>query len=308
MSVLVWGALGGCGAPGPSEQPSASGQPQVQPKKEAASAPSPAVSTQRVSDRPGNTKGKVFVVEYHHIEDRKGDMFRTPDDFRADLERYYKDGFRPVNVSDYLDDKMPVPPGASPMVFTFDDSIESQYKILPDGKVDPNCAIGIWQEFAAKHPDFPVRATFFVLPDVMWGQKKLVAQKVETLHSLGCELANHTVTHPKLKRLSDEKVEWEFGKAAEDLEKLGEKGPYSLAFPYGISPRNKSLVPSFDFDGRHFENKAAFLVGAEPAPSPEDPKLNKYRIPRIQAVAGPSGTEDWLKQFEAGKIKVYVKP
>jgi len=268
----------------------------------------PVVSTERVTNRPANTKGKVLIAEYHHISNGKGDMYRSPKEFRQDLERLHKMGFRPLTVSQYLEDKMPLPPGASPVVFTFDDSNPSQFQLRPDGSVDPNCAIGIWQDFAKSHPDFPIRATFYVLPDVMWGQPQMVEKKVAMLREMGCELGNHTVTHPQLKRLSDEKVKFEIGSATERLEKFGEKLPVSLALPFGISPKNKSLLKGFDYNGKRVTLSAVMLVGADPAPAPTDPKLNRMAIPRIQAYNGPMSLDHWLKQVEKGAVKVYVQP
>src|SRR5476649_795852 len=63
----------------------------------------------RITDRIANTKGKVFIVEYHHIRNGRGNMFRTVKQFRLDLETYYKFGFRPVLASEYLAGKMPLP-------------------------------------------------------------------------------------------------------------------------------------------------------------------------------------------------------
>lgn len=271
--------------------------PEVTPK------PVPAA---RVTERPANPAGQVFVVEYHHVAEGKGDMFRTPADFRKDLERLYKLGFRPCTVTDYLENKFPNPPGSSPAVFTFDDSNPSQLQLLEDGTVDPNCAVGIWMEFAKTHPDFPVRATFYVLPDVMFGQPKLKAQKIAKLKELGCELGSHTVSHPILKRLSDEKVKEELAGAIDDLEKLGTPSPVSIALPFGVSPKNKALLQSFTHKGKTYEMKAAFLVGANPAPAPTSEKLNRYRIPRIQAYNGPYGLPYWLDKFEKGEVKVLV--
>jgi hypothetical protein len=262
----------------------------------------------RVTRRRANTSGAVLILEYHHVKKGKGDMFRLPEQFAADLERLYNMGFRPVTVSEYLADKMELPPGASPVVMTFDDSNPSQFQLKENGQPDPSCAIGIWQAFAEKHPDFPIRATFYVLPDVMWGQPKLVQKKVELLRSWGCELGSHTVTHPQLKRLSDEQVKKELAGAIDALERLGERGPVSLALPFGISPKNKALLKGFAFGGKSYQMKAAMLVGAEPAPAPGSPNLNPYRIPRIQAYPGESGSDHWLKQVEKGAVKVYVAP
>ena len=76
--------------------------------------------------------------------------------FKQDLQLLYEKGFRPVTMSEYLDNKIDIAPGASPVVITFDDSDPSQFTLLPDGRPSANCAIGIWHAFAQKYPDFPI--------------------------------------------------------------------------------------------------------------------------------------------------------
>jgi peptidoglycan/xylan/chitin deacetylase (PgdA/CDA1 family) len=262
----------------------------------------------RVSDRPANEAGAVLILEYHHVKSGKGDMFRTPAQFKADLERLYEMGFRPVTVSEYLANDMDLAPGASPVVMTFDDSNPSQFQLKDDGTVDPASAVGIWSEFAQEHPDFPVKGTFYVLPDVMWGQPKHLDKKLELLRGWGSELGSHTTTHPQLRKLTDEQVKKELATSIDALEKLGEKSPVSLALPFGISPKNKDLLKGFSYGGKTYSMKAAMLVGANPAPAPTDEKLNRYRIPRIQAYPGDSGSDYWLKQVAKGNVKVYVAP
>jgi len=269
------------------------------------SAPTP--SSQPVTNRPANPNGAVFIVEYHHIRKGRGDMFRTPEEFRADLQRLYDLGFRPCTVSDYLDGKFPIPPGASPAVSTFDDSNPSQLQMAKDGSVDPNCAIGVWMDFAKTHPDFPVRATFYVLPDVLWAQPALRERKIALLKELGCELGVHTVTHPILRKLSDDKVKEELAIANDRLEAFGTSMPPSVALPFGVSPKNRELLKGFSFKGKPYRFKAALLVGANPALSPSDPHLNRYRIPRIQAYGGPYGLDYWLDHLKKGAVRLYVQ-
>lgn len=248
----------------------------------------------------------VFVLMYHHLGATKSPWFRTPEQFRGDLERLDKMGFRPETVTDFLNGSKQLPAGATPAVFTFDDSNADQVKLNPDGTLAKDCFLGIWQEFAASHPEFPIRATFFVLPDVMWGQPSMVSAKVALLNKLGCELGNHTMTHPILKKLSDDKVKWEIGEAQERLEKLGVAMPCSLALPFGVSPKNRSLLGGFEFDGQHIAPKAVFLVGSNPAPAPGNPKFNRLRIPRIRASEGDLCLTYWLDQAAKGRVKLYV--
>ena len=260
----------------------------------------------RVTDRPSNPDGAVFVVEYHHLGDSKDSMFRSADKFRADLQRYDRMGFRPVTVSEYLRNQMQLAPGASPLVVTFDDANPDQVKLLPDGKLAPDCFLGIWQEFARTHPEFPIRATFFVLP-TMWGQHSLLDKKLSLLKSLGCELGNHTITHPILRKLPDAKVKWEVGEAELRLAKLGVPIPAPLALPFGSSPKNKDLLRGFDYEGTHIAPPGVFLVGAGPARVTTSKKFDHLRIPRIQAYDGPFGIKFWLDEVQKGKVKLYVQ-
>ncbi len=267
----------------------------------------PRAALKRVSDRPANTQGTVFVPEYHHIEVGKGPYFRSPEQFRADLQHYYDLGFRPVLASEYLSNTMTLPPGASPIVLTFDDALPSQLQLGANGEPTSDCAVGMWQDFAKTHPDFPVHATFFVLP-ALWCKGPVDPRKVKLVQSLGSEIANHTMTHPHLSHLTDAQVQWQLGTANDRLDALGQPGPHPLALPYGISPKNRGLLKGFDWKGKHVSFSGVFLVGANPAPSPENRKFNPYRVPRIIACPGPYGIDFWLEQLQHGKVKPYVAP
>jgi peptidoglycan/xylan/chitin deacetylase (PgdA/CDA1 family) len=248
----------------------------------------------------------TFVGEWHHIAVGKTTMHRSPTEFRSDLERLYKAGFRPVTAHDWLAGKMDLAKGASPVVMTFDDANPDQFKLLDDGSVDPNCGVGIWLDFAKTHPDFPVKGTFYVLP-TMWGQPKWVSKKLEMLHGWGSEIGNHTITHVPLRHQTDERVKQEVGDAALALEKLGEKGPFSLAYPLGSTPKNLAMLKEFDWKGQKIVTTAGFLVGANPSPDPSSPKFDPYRIPRIQATKGVCGLDYWFDELKKGHVKLYVE-
>ena len=198
---------------------------------------------------------------------------------RRELLRY---GLSPVLAIEYLANKMPLPPGASPIVMTFDDSNPTQFKFMPDGTIDPNCAIGLWQAFAKDHPDFPVHGTFFILPDHLWGPKREGAKKVKMLLAMGSEIANHTIHHPFLGKLSDAKVEWELATATEQLEKLGEPAPHSMALPYGVWPRHRFMLSGFEWKGKHISFTGVFMAGGGPAYSPNSPKFKRLHVPRMR--------------------------
>lgn len=257
--------------------------------------------------RKPNHHGVVFVGEWHHIEPGKGPMFRTAGQFTADLARLDKMGFRPVTARDWLAGKMHLPKGTSPVVMTFDDSHHDQLRLLKNGQVDPRCGVGVWQAFAKIHPEFPVRATFFVLPPVLWGQPEWNGRKLKLLRAWGCEVANHTMNHPDLRRVSDARVQREIGGCALALEKLGEKGPFTFAYPYGSTPRRRKFLSGFTYKKHRVVVSAAFIAGAGPSPMPGAKGFSRYLIPRIQPVSGENGLAWWLDRVAKGKVKPYVE-
>lgn len=288
--------IAGCGA---SNTKSTGGPPAQPPPPKQESRPA------RVSDRPAYSQGDVLIVEYHKIAAEEARWDRSRKRFRADLERMYAMGFRPVTVGEYLDGKMPLPPGASPIVFTFDDSHPSQFRLLDDGSIDPDCAVGIWRAFAEKHPDFPVRATFYILPPTPWGQPKHLAAKFALLKEWGCELGSHTVTHTSLKKLDDEGVKRELAGAIEFIESAGFRCR-TIALPYGISPKDERLLRGFEYQGKRYAMEGALLVGANPARSFTASARDPFRLPRIQGIEGDMGITYWLDQVERGQVKPFV--
>ena len=257
--------------------------------------------------RPANHKGVVLVGEWHHIERGKGPMFRTPKEFVADLDRLNRLGFRPVTARAWLTGKMNLPKGASPVIITFDDSHHDQFRLLKDGSVDPKCAVGLWLGYAKKHPEFPLRATFFAVSTMMWAQPKWVGRKLKLLRGWGSEVANHTVNHPDLHRFGASRVKAEIGGCTLAFEKLGVAGPYTFAYPYGSLPRDMGLMRGFTYKKQRITLLGAFLAGSKPSPMPGTKGFSRYAIPRVLASDEQGGLNDWLDRIEKGKVKPYVQ-
>lgn len=259
----------------------------------------------RLTGRPGDTDGGIPVLMYHKFASRETRYDRAFGQFRHDLQRLYDMGFRPITMSEYLSDHIDVPPGASPVVITFDDSNPTQFKLRPDGTPDPDCAYGIWQEFARLHPDFPVKATWYVLPTVMWGQRSLRGKKVEMLRDDGSELACHTWDHPVLRRLSDRQVKTEIAKSLDFLRGYGFDHP-SFAYPYGIYPRHMGILDGFRQNDRDYTLTGAVTCDTDIAPAPTSDDFRPFKIPRIEAVGHQ--LDAWLDRIEKKKIDVFVAP
>lgn len=260
-----------------------------------------------------NEAGVVPVLMYHAIDtkghgkykpDQVDSNVRSPEGFRKELQMMYDANYRPVTLKEFLDNKIDLPIGKSPVILTFDDSRKTQFNYLPDGSVDPDCAIGILQEFNRQHPDWAVKATFFVQPvpvtRAFFGQPEFSERKLQELVKMGCEVENHTLTHPRLRVLSDERVQKEIAGCEAEIHKaLPDYKVDSLALPYGIWPRNRKLASDGEANGIKYHNRAVLVVGFHPSKASIAKEFKPGHIPRIQAAgSGLNTSADWLVRIK----------
>lgn len=289
----------GCAASGPApSKPVALHKPAPVEKK---------VVKARVTNRKANPMGTVLILEYHIFGPKESRYVRSFANFRKDLEKLYDQGYRPVTMSEYLNDRMDLAPGASPVILSFDDSHISEFKMKPDGTIDPNCAVAVWKKFADEHPDFPVKGSWYILPPYPWHQKASYKRKIQMLKEWGSDFGSHSWSHPNFGKLSDDAVREQLGKSFQWLHDEGINSGV-LCLPYGIKPKNKALMKGYEYNGKKYPLAATLMCGSQPARAPKDPKLNVHRIPRVQVVELDYGMNYWLKLTQKGFVKPYVAP
>ncbi len=262
---------------------------------------------------PRNTAGKIPVLEYHVIGGEKNSLYtRTVASFKADLEDVYKRGYRPITIAQMLDKNFAdVPDGMSPVVFVFDDASPEQFSYVEGANgqltVDPNSAIGIWIDFAKKHPDWKNRGTFCMLNGGEAGhnffgdapnrkykgnqKKEWRFQKVKWLADQGFELCDHTLWHAKLSQYPDNVVQEQIARNLMGIDSAvsGYK-VRTMALPYGLWPKNRPLAWQGSWtdpkSGKTINYKfdAVLEVAGGPAKSPYDPAFNPHSINRIEAI------------------------
>ena len=256
-----------------------------------------------------NEAGSFPILEYHDIKAGRNRLCRAPDAFRRDLARLYAENYRPISLRQYLDNKIDVPAGMTPVVLTFDDARDSQFHYLSDGRLDPDCAVGIMQEFARTHPDFPIRATFFALTEWGFGQKKLLPQKLLALQAMGCDLQNHTFNHNYFGRMTDAAIMREIAQGKASIERIAPRANVDmLALPGGQHPRSKNnlILADGTSGGVRYHNRAVFDAWGGPAPSPVSVKFNALRIPRIEPIEDSDGLTHWLDYLKAHPTRRYI--
>ena len=251
-----------------------------------------------------NELGQVPIMMYHGIHNMqnsdtkytggnvdKDGYNRTTEAFRNDLEFYYQNNYRMIRLIDYVNGEIDVELGKSPIILTFDDGKENNFKVLgeKDGEleIDPNCAVGVLEEFKKKYPDYNVTATFFINGGI-FEQEEYNEKILKWLVNHGYDVGNHTMTHPDFTKIDGDRTLKEVGGLYKILESIipGKYVPI-IAMPFG-SPYKKSH-PNFDimlhgtYEGTTYETKSMLRVGWEGELSPFDKEFDPTFLKRIRA-------------------------
>lgn len=281
----------------------------------------PPLPPARLAALHADETGRIPILMYHGIG---GPAFRgvrydkeglniAPETFRKQLALMYAAHWYPMNMHDVLTARADVPAGRTPVVLTFDDARGSQFHYLTDGTLDPNCAVGILKSFHRKHPDWPLRATFYVLPKSAWNpapfwQPGKETQKLRALVADGFEVANHSTTHRMMTHLSGTELTWEM---AECQRYVRERAPGAtmdtMALPGGAAPKDHALWNTL-LRGRLnqtvYRNRCILMAWGGPSRSWADKKFDPDRVARIGT--GPSWVERAIKALSTHRIPPYV--
>jgi peptidoglycan/xylan/chitin deacetylase (PgdA/CDA1 family) len=258
-----------------------------------------------------NELGDVPVLMYHRIVATPTTVYdRTPQDFRAELERLAGEGYVPITASQLTAGDIDIPAGTHPVVLTFDDADPSQFALTAGGEPAEGTAVAIMRDVARRHPRFPAKATFFVNADPFGDPGGL--RTLPWLHANGMEIGNHTATHANLGESTPDQVRREIldldlavRRAAPGVE------PVTIALPFGAQPEPADLALHGTAGAAGYRYRGAFLVGANPAPSPYSAGFEPAGIPRIRS-QGPAGDEAehcstvWLDKLAAAPRERYT--
>ncbi len=254
-----------------------------------------------------------MILEYHQIAKPEARWARTPANFRRDLERLWERGYRLVALTDLLDGTIALPKGTSPVVLTFDDSSPGQFRYLElNGRltIDPDSAVGILEAFSRLHPEFGLKATFYVLPGAaqphrLFGQPEHEGRKLQYLVGRGFEIGNHTLWHANLAKYPEATVRKQLAQAQEWIRRLVPGYRLrTLALPMGAYPKELAWAIRGNVGGVTYQHDAILMVAGGAAPSPFSRRFDPYRLPRIQALE--SELHYWLRYFDRQSDERFV--
>lgn len=252
-----------------------------------------------------NELGRVPIMMYHGIQDLNNDdtkytggnidsdgYQRTREAFINDLEFYYNSSYRMIRLADYIDGKIDVEIGKSPIVLTFDDGLANNIKVLgldSNGEIiiDPNSAVGILESFKKKYPDYNVTATFFINAS-LFNQDEYNEKILNWLIEHGYDIGNHTYSHVNFKSINTYETEQEVGSMYQILDKyIKDKYVNIVALPFGSPGSNMhanfSHILSGSYNDKSYKTDACLRVGWEADYSPFSKNFDKQFIKRIRA-------------------------
>lgn len=258
-----------------------------------------------------NELGDVPVLMYHRITPSPTSVYdRTPEEFRAELERLAAEDYVPVTATEYATGQFDIPAGTHPVVLTFDDGSATQFTVDGSGEPAPGTATRILLDVAAAHPGFRPVATFYVFNPPF--EEPTGRRSLTWLHEHGFEIGNHTLDHPNLGRLSGAEVQRQIAGMQQVItDAVPGLVVRSLALPLGVHPDDERLATDGAADGTAYHHDSVLLVGSNPAPSPFSADFDPANVPRIrsQAATGEDaqyGSTAWLDALAADPGRRYT--
>lgn len=264
-----------------------------------------------------NEVGQVMILMYHNIGEEEEEWTRTPENFYKDLVNLYEKGYRAVSLEDYVNDNMDVEAGKTPVVITFDDGNENNFRIIEGDNeekvIDPNSAIGILEDFKKEYPDFNTTASFFIFGSNAFRQPEYLEYKLNFLIDNGYSIGNHTIDHRGMKGIQDKEIIQEaIGKQVgiiNDVLPGYEVNTYALCYGQRPSEDLEVYLEKGSYESTDYKNIAILNVGWNPALSPLDLKFNQLSLPRIRASemkVDNVGIYNWIEYFENNPSKRYI--
>ncbi|MDX1511132.1 MAG: polysaccharide deacetylase family protein [Nitriliruptorales bacterium] len=318
LALLLAGALvvGACasGEPADDVSPSASTSPSPTATSSATPIAQPRLLTDDELRSLGvNELGRVFVSEWHEIQDTDATYKTSLATFRAQLQLLYDRGYRPISAEEFIDGTFPIPAGTSPVLLTFDDSYMEHLFFDDDGAPHPDSVVGILEAMEAEDPTWRARAVFawyWPYPFRQTDPAK-IRQAFEYLLDNGYEISNHSNEHDSLADMSSDEVEENLATAERRVAELLGRDRIEVAtltLPFGVWPQDRSSVISGEHDGWAYEHQLVFEVGWMPTRSPHHVDFDPHSILRVAAHEpwGEHTWEGWLEWMDEEPLRRFV--
>ncbi len=261
-----------------------------------------------------NELGEIMILMYHGIGDEESVWQRSSVNLRKDLQYMHDNKYQMISLNDYAKGEIKTKAGYTPIILTFDDGRQNNLNYIEKNgelTIDPDCAVGILEEFKNKYADFEVTASFF-LNSNPFGQKEYVQQKLKWLIDNGYYVGNHTYSHNEMKMLDGDEIQAEIGSVNNIIKSyLPDYTVETLALPHGSNPKDEYVQNMLEgeYEGNKYKIIATLDVGWRPAYSPFD-TLTKftslYRVTASEINVENCGMYNYFKSYENNSRERFI--
>ncbi|HEY1481368.1 MAG TPA: polysaccharide deacetylase family protein [Candidatus Acidoferrum sp.] len=191
----------------------------------------------------------------------------TPEMFSTQMRWLRNAGYQSIGLADMVDGLSNAENMGKRVVITFDDGYRD---IFTDG-------LPILKQCGFTATIFLATDRIHELPMRFEGVDYLTWQDVRELHKEGMNFGSHTVTHPDLRSMEPEQLDYELGYSKEVIEqKLGIAiNSFSYPFPFPEEDRDFTRFLGDTLENHGFENGVCNIIGRATRDS------NPYFLPRL---------------------------
>lgn len=224
----------------------------------------------------------VPVFMYHCIFDIPytcdKELFVTPQNFENQVKYWHDNGYNGIFAAEILNAQG----YENPIVITFDDGYEDNYKI----------AYPILKKYNMK-------ATIFVASKYIGTQNYLTLEEIKEMSDSGLiSIQSHTVNHVDLCKIDDESLKKEFFESNKVLEEITGKKVAVLSYPYGFYNDHVMKIAKNYYD-------AAFTTfGAWINKSSKKMKLNRAGIFRSTTL---EEVIEYTEERSKSRLDIFLK-
>jgi peptidoglycan/xylan/chitin deacetylase (PgdA/CDA1 family) len=241
-------------------------------------------------------RSRVPILMYHSISENLFGMSHPyfhintlPQVFSAQMRWLRNSGYKAIGLAEALTGLQTGANLSKTVVITFDDGYRDFYTdALP---VLKQCGFGATLFLATDR----IRNT----PARIEGADYLTWSDVRELHSEGVHFGSHTVTHPDMRSLAPEQLEYELGRSKEVLEEHLGVSVESFSYPHGFPEEDKDYTRYLQdvLCNCGYNHAVSTILGRASA------KSNRFFLPRLPVnslddqaffFAKLEGGYDWL--------------
>jgi peptidoglycan/xylan/chitin deacetylase (PgdA/CDA1 family) len=239
---------------------------------------------------------RVPILMYHSISDNLFGMSHPyyhintmPEVFSQQMRWLRQSGYRSIDLREAWEGLQAGEDMSRTVVITFDDGYRDFYT---DG-------LDIMKQCGFSATIFLATDRIRITPARIEGADYLTWTEVRELHAAGIRFGSHTVTHPDLRSLGPEQIEYEMGRSKEIIEQhLGARVEW-FSYPYAFPEEDEAfttylegLMQNLGYElgvstilGRAGKNNNRFFLPRLPVNSWDDPHFLRAKL---------QGGYDWL--------------